>query len=127
MKVGDTIPPLTKPPIERIQLVRYAGASGDFNPIHVDETFAKAAGYPSVFAHGMLTMGTLGQFVVDWLGDPRRLKKLSVRFSTIVWPGDVITCDGTVRKVENGLATCDLRAVNQKGEVVVKGAAEVAV
>lgn len=125
MKPGDPIPSITKPPIQRIQLVRYAGASGDFNPIHVDETFAKAAGYPSVFAHGMLTMGTLGQFLVQWVGDPRRIRKFGVRFSTIVWPGDVIHCQGSIRKVENGVATCDLQAVNQKGEVVVKGTAEV--
>ncbi|MBI2059025.1 MAG: MaoC family dehydratase [Nitrospirae bacterium] len=127
MQAGDVIPAVKKPPIERIQLVRYAGASGDFNPIHVDETFAKAAGYPSVFAHGMLTMGTLGQFLNQWLGDPRRLRKFSVRFSTIVWPGDVITCQGTVRKVDGGVATCDFQAVNQKGEAVVKGSAEVTI
>jgi len=128
LKVGDEIPPLTKPPIERIQLVKYASPSGDFNRIHVDEPFAKSAGYPSVFAHGMLSMAFLGQVVGAWV-PPSQLRHLSCRFAKIVWPGDVLTCKGTIAELgdEGGepRAKLDVWAENQKGEVVVKGTAEV--
>ena len=65
---GATMPPLVKPPIQQIQLTRYAGASGDFNPIHQDDAFAKAAGMGGIFAHGMLSMGFVAQSVTDWVG-----------------------------------------------------------
>src|SRR5439155_6264806 len=93
--VGKKIEPLVKTPIERIQLVRYAGASGDFNPIHVDEEFARKAGYKSVFAHGMLSMGFLGQLLSDTFG-PTAVRKLAVRFKAITWVGDVVTLHGEV-------------------------------
>ena len=77
--------------LTRTQIVQYAGASGDFNPIHHDEMFAsKAAGYPSVFAHGMLTMGLTGRLLTDWLGDGV-LREFGVRFVKQVWPGDTLT------------------------------------
>src|SRR5437867_6237502 len=93
--VGDELPPLVKGPIEQIQLTRYAGASGDFNPIHQDEAFARAAGMGGVFAHGMLSMGFVAQSVTDWLG-PGSVKKIGVRFAGLVRLGDVITCRGRV-------------------------------
>src|SRR5712691_3092446 len=93
--VGDELPPLVKGPIQQIQLTRYAGASGDFNTIHQDDAFAKAAGMGGVFAHGMLTMGFVAQAVTDWLG-PGTVKKIGVRFAGLVRLGDVITCRGTV-------------------------------
>lgn len=128
VRVGDEIPPLSKGPIERIQLVKYAGASGDFNPIHVDETFARAAGQPGVFAHGMLSMAFVGQLLTDWV-DGRRIEKLGVRFVAITWPGDVITCKGKVtKKYEEGgkkLVELEVSAENQKGQATVKGTAVV--
>ena len=66
VKPGLALPPLTKPPLTTRQLVQYAGASGDFNRIHYDEPFAKAGGFPTVIAHGMLSMGFFGQLVGDW-------------------------------------------------------------
>jgi acyl dehydratase len=125
--VGHELPALVKPPVELIQLVRYAGASGDFNRIHVEEGYAQAAGYKSVFAHGMLVMGFLGQLVSDFAGGTAAIRKLSCRFKAITWPGDVITCGGRVsahrpdRTVE-----LTLFAHNQEGQVVAEGAATLA-
>lgn len=125
---GMVIGELKKGPIERIQLVKYAGASGDFNPIHVDELYAQSAGYPSVFAHGMLSMGFLGQLLTDWAG-VGALREFGVRFRAITWPGDVITCRGVVRRkrMEAGahLVEVDVWAENQKGEKTVTGSAVV--
>lgn len=125
---GDELPPLQKGPITRTQLVKYAGASGDFNPMHHDEIFAKNAGMPSVFAHGMLSMGFLGQLITDWAGNDS-LKKLGVRFAAITWPGDVIICKGRVVKKHQqegrNLVDCELYAENQKGQKTVTGNATV--
>jgi acyl dehydratase len=120
MKVGDE-KVLVKPPVERIQLVKYAGASGDFNRIHVEEGFATAAGYKSVFAHGMLVMGFLGQLVSDWVG-PERVAKINCRFKAITWPGDVITCRGKVTAVGD-TAEVALTATTQEGTTVAEGSA----
>jgi acyl dehydratase len=113
--------------LTRTQIVQYAGASGDFNPIHHDETFAtKAAGYPSVFAHGMLTMGLTGRLLTDWLGDGV-LREFGVRFVSQVWPGDTLTATGTVSSIElqgdQGIVHIDVETKNQRGEPVVKGTA----
>jgi acyl dehydratase len=123
--VGDELPPLEKAAVERMQLVKYAGASGDFNRIHVEEGFAREAGYPSVFAHGMLIMGFLGQCVSDWCG-PAAVRSLGCRFKAITWPGDVITCRGrvTARHADGGLEL-SLSATNQAGVVVADGTAQV--
>src|SRR3989304_10296353 len=91
--VGDELPPLVKGPIQQIQLTRYAGASGDFNPIHQDDEFAKAAGMGGVFAHGMLSMGFAAQALTDWAG-AGTVRKLGVRFAALVRLGDVVTCRG---------------------------------
>ncbi|OGP61336.1 MAG: hypothetical protein A2V67_17830 [Deltaproteobacteria bacterium RBG_13_61_14] len=124
---GDSIPALVKGPLERIQLVKYAGASGDFNPIHVDEVYAQAAGMKSVFAHGMLSMAFVGQMLTDWMGPLGELKRFQVRFSAVAWPGDVITSTGTtVRHWEEkgeGLVELALESKSQEGTVTVKGAA----
>jgi acyl dehydratase len=113
--------------LTRTQIVQYAGASGDFNPIHHDESFAtKAAGYPSVFAHGMLTMGLTGKLVTDWLGDGV-VRDFGVRFVSQVWPGDTLTAKGKVVSIEpqggESRVEIELVTVNQKGEPVVKGSA----
>ena len=120
MKVGDE-KVVIKQPVERIQLVKYAGASGDFNRIHVEEEYARAAGYKSVFAHGMLVMGFLGQLVSDWVG-PARVAKVNCRFKAITWPGDVITCRGKVISVGE-TAEVALTATTQEGATVAEGSA----
>jgi acyl dehydratase len=127
VKEGDELPALVKGPIERIQLVRYAGASGDFNPIHVDEEYARSAGMKSVFAHGMLSMGFAGQLLTDWLGEEGELKRFKIRFRSIVWPGDVITNTGTIaRKYEEdgkGMVDMEIVGKNHEGTVTVQGSA----
>jgi acyl dehydratase len=129
VKVGDALPPLTKGPIQQIQLTRYAGASGDFNPIHQDDEFAKAAGMGGVFAHGMLSMGFVAQSVTDWAG-AGTVRKVGVRFAGLVRLKDTVTCKGRVvgatRKDGAGLVDLELWAENQRGEKVVTGKATVA-
>ena len=129
VKVGDELPPLVKGPIQQIQLTRYAGASGDFNPIHQDHEFAKAAGMGDVFAHGMLSMGFVGQCVTDWAG-PGAVRKLGVRFAAIVRLKDTITCRGRVlaksSKDDTHVVELEIWAENQRGEKVVTGKATVA-
>jgi acyl dehydratase len=131
--IGDEMPALAKPPIQQIQLTRYAGASGDFNPIHQDDAFAKAAGMGGVFAHGMLSMGFAAQSVTDWLG-VGTVQKIGVRFAGLVRLGDVITCRGKVIAKRAGkddqapgLVELELWAENQKGEKVVTGRATAAI
>ena len=129
VKVGDELPPLVKGPIQQIQLTRYAGASGDFNPIHQDDEFAKAAGMGGVFAHGMLSMGFVAQAVTDWAG-AGRVRKIGVRFAALVRLKDTVTCRGRVvgTSQKNGLNLVELEiwAENQRGEKVVTGKAIVA-
>ena len=127
LKVGDTHEAVVVENINRTHIVKYAGASGDFNPLHHDEGAAKSmAGYPSVFAHGMLSMGLTGHMLTDWLG-AGSLKKYGVRFTKQVWPGDTLTAKGEVTKVVDGLATIKVVSVNQNGESVVEGEAVAAV
>jgi acyl dehydratase len=129
VNVGQALPDLVKGPIQQIQLTRYAGASGDFNPIHQDDEFAKAAGMGGVFGHGMLTMGFVAQCVTDWAG-AGAVKKIGVRFAGLVRLKDVITCKGRVlaKSAKGGvhLVELELSAENQKGEKVVTGTATVA-
>jgi acyl dehydratase len=129
VKVGDELPPLVKGPIKQIQLTRYAGASGDFNPIHQDDEFARAAGMGGVFAHGMLSMGFVGQAVTDWAG-AGTVRKLGVRFAALVRLKDVVTCRGRVvaKSSTAGVHLVDLEvwAENQQAEKVVTGRATVA-
>jgi acyl dehydratase len=128
IRVGDELPTLAKAPVDRVQLARYAGASGDFNPVHVDETYAKAIGMPSVYAPGMLVMGFLGQLLSDW-GRGAQLRRYSVKFIKIVWPADTVVCKGRVtdRYGDGGryFAEIELWAENQKGELVMKGHAAI--
>jgi acyl dehydratase len=127
LKVGDKHEAVVIENVSRTHIVKYAGASGDFNPLHHDDTAAKnLAGYPSVFAHGMLSMGLTGHMLTDWVG-AGALRKYGVRFTKQVWPGDTLTAKGEVTKIENGLATIKLVTVNQSGESVVEGEAVAAV
>jgi acyl dehydratase len=124
VKEGQAIPPFVVQNLSRTDLVRYAGASGDFNPIHHDEEFAKMAGNPTVFGHGMLTAGFVGKCVTDFVG-AENLRRYKVRFATRVWPGDTITCQGRVtRRYDDGAEgriEGEVTATNQKGEVAVAG------
>ena len=127
LSVGDTHEELVVNDLSRTQIVQYAGASGDYNPIHTDEIFAtKVAGYPTVFAHGMLTMGLTGTMLTNYVGDGR-LTKFGVRFVSQVWPGDTLTARATVEAIreEDGQQLVDLAlsTVNQDGQEVVKGSA----
>lgn len=127
LTVGQTHEETVVEDLKRTQIVMYAGASGDYNPIHSDEVFAtQVAGYPTVFAHGMLTMGLTGKMLTNWVGDGR-LKSFGVRFSSQVWPGDTLTARATVQAIrdEAGERVVDLAlsTVNQDGREVASGAA----
>jgi len=111
--------------LTRTQIVQYAGASGDFNPLHTDEIFAtQVAGYPSAFAHGMLTMAMTGRMLTDWLGDDR-LTRFGVRFLTQVWPGDTLTASAEVEAIraegDAQLVDVALSTRNQAGDEVLSG------
>ncbi|MCW2931206.1 MAG: MaoC domain protein dehydratase [Actinomycetia bacterium] len=113
-------------PLTTRMFVRNAGASGDFNPMHYDDTLAQLAGYPSVFAQGMLSAALLASFAVDWLG-AENVRRYRVRFREQVWPGDVLTCSGEVTAVEQAadgwLATVELAATRQTGGTAVSATA----
>ena len=125
LTVGDTYTERLVEDLKRTQIVQYAGASGDYNPLHTDEIFTtKVAGYPSVFAHGMLTMGMTGRLLTNFVGDGR-LTKFGVRFTNQVWPGDTLDSTATVEAIreEDGVHLADIAVstVNQDGVEVIKG------
>ena len=126
IQAGAEIPALLKHPTTR-QLVMWAGASGDYNPIHYDKDFAQGRGLPGVIVHGQLVLAFLGQMVTDWLGGRGCLKKLSVSYKGMNLPGDAITCRGVIKeKSEAGgesLVTLDVWAENPRGEKTVAGMA----
>ena len=121
---GDELRPFTVENLTRGDFVKYAGASGDFTPLHYDQTFVEAAGIPTVCAMGMLNAGILSRLVADYAG-LENLRKYKVRFATRVWPGDSVTCKGKVTKkaVENGekIIEGEVAVLNQKGEVAIQG------
>ena len=126
INAGQTLPPLTKH-VTVEQIRQYAEASGDRNPIHLDDTFARSAGLPGVIAHGMLTMAFANQMVTEWLGDRSLLKRLQGRFAGMVVPGDDVTCSGTVASKDEATRRLliNLVVTNQRGEKVFnKGVAE---
>jgi peroxisomal enoyl-CoA hydratase 2 len=130
LSVGDEAPVLVVEKLSRTNFVRYAGASGDFNPMHHDDTIATSVGNPSVFGHGMLTAGLMARVVKDWFG-PEALRRYQVRFSKQVWPGDTLTFAAKVTgKREDGdekLVDLECVATNQDGIEVLTGAATAAV
>jgi acyl dehydratase len=126
LKVGDELPPLKLPRITRTTLALFAGASGDHNPVHIDIDFAKSAGMPDVFAHGMLSMAYLGRFLTNWVPQSQILH-YAVRFSAITPVGATHTCSGKVsEKIErNGrrLVKLEIGITDEKGEVKLAGEA----
>lgn len=126
---GDSLPGFSRT-FTRADLVRYAGASGDFNPIHYSDAAAAALGLPDVIAHGMLTMGTALRVVTDWAGDPARVRSYYVRFTKpVVVPaegGAVVTFSGTVTAVADGVARVAVEASCDGVKVLGAAVAEVA-
>ena len=121
LKAGDTYTECLVEDLSRTQIVMYAGASGDYNPVHTDEKFTtEIAGYPSVFAHGMLTMGMTGRMLTNYVGDGR-LTKYGVRFTSQVWPGDTLNSTATVVDVTDGIVNLSVETTNQDGALVLSG------
>lgn len=124
VQVGDAIPQLVKAPVTHLQLVKYAGASGDFNPLHTDPKIGEAIGTGGIIAHGMLIMGFVGQMLSDYVG-PAALRKFNVRFKGMTHLEDIITCSGTITEKfeENGEGRISgkVQAADQHGDVKVAG------
>lgn len=120
VKVGDEFPVITKPEITRVQLVKYAGASGDFNPLHTVEEVAEKSG-TGIIAHGMLVMGMAAHGVTSWI--PRKyVKKLSVRFRSMTYPGETIHIKGKVLEIlPDDVIVGEVLAMNTDGEVKLSG------
>jgi acyl dehydratase len=128
LEKGSVLPDLRKPPITKLQLVKYAGASGDYNLIHTDDETARTVGLEGVIAHGMLSMAFLGEYLC-WLAGPESVRRLSVRFNEMVRPGDTLTCRGRVKERTAANAGSRLQlevwTENQRAERVTVGDAEV--
>jgi len=127
LQVGEKAEAREYGPLTTRMFVRYAGASGDFNPMHYDDNLARAAGYPSVFSQGMHSAALLASFAADWLG-AENVRRFAVRFREQVWPDDVLTCSGEITAIshnENGaLVTAELTATRQTGGVAVSASAD---
>ena len=125
IREGDEAPPVVVANITRTHIVKYSGASGDFNPIHHDELYAIRGGNDRVFAMGMMTAGFLSHLVTGWVGDGQ-LRKYKIRFTRQVWPGDTITCRGKITKKYTAdgknYIEAHVFAENQRGEKVITGA-----
>lgn len=121
---GDEELPSFQITVTRTHIVKYAGAGGDYFPVHHDEEFAKAVGLPSIFAMGLMHGGMLTRMLTDWAGDGR-VRRYRIQFAGMVWPGDTLTFQGKVVKKYSeqgaGLVDCELSIVNQKGENVIVG------
>ena len=131
IKVGDIFSEEIVNNLTRTQIVQYAGVSGDYNPIHTDEIFAtEVAGYPSVFAHGMLTMGMTGKMITNLVGDGN-LKNFGVRFTNQVWPGDTLTTKAEVKSIETisdkTQITFEVITENQNNIPVITGSAKASI
>jgi acyl dehydratase len=124
LREGEEAEEFTVGPITRTHIVRYAGASGDFNPLHHDDEYARSLGNPQIFAMGMFPAGILASAATRWLG-LGHIRRLSVRFRSRVWPDDRLAFRGRVErktvKGEEGSILCSLRVVNQSGEEVITG------
>ncbi len=124
LRPGDPLPEVAET-IERLDLIRYAGASGDFNPIHWNDEVARAVGLPGVIAHGMYSMAVAARMISGWAGDPAAIKRLKVRFSAMIEPGQTLTAKGEVAEVDGRRVLVRFHAEDEKGEKVLnKGEAE---
>ncbi|MCH4224851.1 MAG: MaoC family dehydratase [Alcaligenes faecalis] len=129
VQVGDSLPPLTLVPVDRRMLALFAGASGDHHPIHIDLDYARRAGMPDVFAHGMLGMAWLGRLLTGWV-EQSQLRRLDARFQGITHLGHVMCCSGhVIEKQEVNGERClriELRSTNQYGQIKIAGEALIA-
>ncbi|SEN04756.1 Acyl dehydratase [Mesobacillus persicus] len=127
LKVGQEFEALTKPPVTKVQLVKYAGASGDYNPLHTDDEFARKIGMDGVIAHGMLIMGFLGEYVMQLAGTTAEVAQFRMRFGGMTKPGDEIKCSAVVEDVyeEKGqsFVVLALKAAKSGEEIVGSGQA----
>jgi acyl dehydratase len=129
IQVGDELPALQLPPVNRTTLALFGGASGDHNPIHIDIDVARRAGMPDVFAQGMLGMAWLGRLLTNW-APQSRLRQFDARFQGITHLGNAMRCSGrVVEKLERNGERCvriELQSVNQFGQTKIAGEAIVA-
>ena len=124
IKVGESFSASEE--VDKYRAIYYAGASGDFNPIHIDPEFGKMVGLGGVILHGLCTFGFMTKTVTDWAGDPGTLKRIKCRFARPVHLGDTITTSGTVSNVQGNRVSIDLKVMSQEGvEVLVMATAEV--
>jgi acyl dehydratase len=126
--IGDRAEPRQFGPLTRADFVKYQGASGDFHPLHHDEPYARVAGFPSVFSVGMLQAGLLATYATDWLG-AANIRRYTLRFQEQCWPGDVLTCTGTITAAtpdpDGGRRVCvELTCTRQTGGVAIAATAE---
>ena len=117
---GATLEPITRGPISRSQIARFAAATGDFNPIHTDETFAQKVGFPSIIAHGPLALAFLTQALGHNFG-AEKVRGVTAQFRAPILPGDTLRIEGTVTEVSGGRANCELRVVRGDDDVVATG------
>lgn len=122
IQVGDTLPPLNLPPISRTTLALFAGASGDHNPIHIDTDFARKAGMPDVFAHGMLSMAWLGRLITQW-APQSQLRRFDVRFQGITHLANAISCSGRVveKRDADRSVRIEMQSSTQHGQTKIAG------
>ena len=125
-QVADRLPVRIWVP-NQVQIRQYAEASGDFNPIHLDDNYARRAGLEGVIVHGMLTMAQMAAMLTDWICNDGRLSKFNVRFEQMVRPGDTIKCTGVVKARSENTLVCDLEAYNHKEERVLSGLAHISI
>jgi acyl dehydratase len=127
LAVGMEAEPRTFPPLTRTDFVKYQGASGDFHPLHHDEPFAQATGFPTVFSVGMLQAGMLATYVTDWLG-AEEIRRFKVRFVEQVWPGDELTCTARITDItetaDGRQVSVALTCTRQTGAVALTGSAQ---
>ena len=122
-RVGEQLPPLELPPLTRASLALYAGGSGDYIPLHIDSDFAKAAGYPDQFMHGMLGVAYITRMITTW-APQERLRAISVRFSSITYPGEALTARATVTRVAiDGEVELEVTLRNSAADTKIAGRA----
>lgn len=127
LKKGQILEPISKPAVTKVQLVKYAGASGDYNPLHTDDAFAKRIGMQGVIAHGMLIMGFLGEYVMKLAGDTAIPSRFKMRFGAMTVPGDQITCRAIVKNIyeENNQHFAELDLIAEKAQDQIVGSGQV--